>query len=83
MYASVCMCGGREGRGTAEAYLALSLQVGPFVQKHLRRFYMTLHSGVVKSSITTLFETDTHSERETSGSWYRFIDAILCTSIRL
>ena len=58
--------GGREGTGTGEAYIGLSLQVGSFVQEHLRHFRMTIHSGDDKSSIITLSETDTHSERETS-----------------
>ena len=57
--------GGREGTGTGEAYLGLSLQVGSFVQEHLRHFHMTTQSGVEESSPTILSETDTHSERET------------------
>jgi hypothetical protein len=57
--------GGRERTGTGEAYLFLSIQVGSFVQEHLRHFRMTILSGVVESSPTLLSETDTHSERET------------------
>ncbi len=57
--------GGREGTGTGEAYLVLSLQVGSFVQEHLHHFHITIISGEDESSITPLSETDTHSERET------------------
>ena len=64
MWLSVYGGGGREGTGTGEAYLVLSLQVGSFVQEHLHHFQMTITSGVVKSSLTPLSETDTHSERE-------------------
>ena len=65
VWLSVYGGGGREGTGTGEAYLVLSLQVGSFVQEHLHHFQMTPSSGAVESSIITLSETDTHSERET------------------
>ena len=68
VWMSVYGGGGREGTGTGEAYLALSLDIGSLVQEHLRHFRMTILSGVVESSpIQTkiLLETDTHSERET------------------
>jgi hypothetical protein len=66
VWLSVYGGGGREGTGTGtgEAYLGLSFQVGSFVQEHLHHFQMTITSGVVKSSLTPLSETDTHSERE-------------------
>ena len=58
--------GGREGTGTGKAYLVLSLDIGSFVQEHLRHFRITIQSGEDKSSsIIHLSETDTHSERET------------------
>ena len=55
--------GEREGTwaGTGEAYIVLSLQVGSFVQEHLRHFHMTTPSGADKSSLIILSETDTHS----------------------
>ena len=65
VWLSVYGGGGREGTGTGEAYLVLSLQVGSFVQEHLRHFHMTIKSGEVESSPIILSETDTHSERET------------------
>jgi hypothetical protein len=65
VWLSVCGVGGREGKGTGEAYLVLSFQVGPFVQEHLHHFQMTTISGEDESSIINLSETDTHSERET------------------
>ena len=65
VWLSVYGGGGREGTGTGEAYLVLSLDIGPFDQEHLRHFRMTITSGEEKSSLTILSETDTHSERET------------------
>ena len=65
VWLSVYGGGGREGTGTGEAYIVLSLQVGSFVQEHLHHFHMTIISGEVESSPITLSETDTHSERET------------------
>ena len=59
----VCNDSGREGTGTGEAYIALSLHVGSFVQEHLHHFNMTIHNGVVESSVSTLSETDTHCDR--------------------
>ena len=58
--------GGREGTGTGEAYPGLSLQVGSFVQEHLRHFHMTIPSGPMESSPPILSEIDkhTHSERD-------------------
>jgi len=65
VWLSVYGGGGREGTGTGEAYIVLSLEVGSFVQEHLRHFRMTIMSGPDESSIIPLSETDTHSERET------------------
>ncbi len=65
VWLSVYGGGGRERTGTGTAYLVLSLQVGSFVQEHLRHFRMTISSGEDERSITRLSETDTHSERET------------------
>ena len=65
VWLSVYGGGGRERTGTGEAYLVLSLQVGSFVQEHLRHFHMTIMSGEVESGQIILSETDTHSERET------------------
>jgi hypothetical protein len=76
--------GGRERTGTGEAYIVLSIQVGPFVQEHLRHFYMTTPSGADKSSPIILSETDTHSERERDTSrWQRgmvYMDTQTCYS---
>ena len=66
VWLSVYGGGGREGTGTGEAYIALSLDIGSFVQEHLRHFRMTIHSGPDESSPIILSETDTHSERDTS-----------------
>jgi len=68
-YMCVCNDSGREGTGTGEAYIALSLHVGSFVQEHLHHFNMTIHNGVVESSVFTLSETDTHCERAYIHTW--------------
>ncbi len=67
VWLSVYGGGGREGTGTGtgEAYLVLGIQVGSFVQEHLRHFHKTTSSGADESSHIMLSETDTHSERET------------------
>ena len=57
--------GGREGRGAAEDYIVLRLHVSSFINENLRHFGVTIDSGEVKSSVPRLWETDTHSERET------------------
>ena len=88
-YMCVCNDSGREWTGTGEAYIALSLHVGSFVQEHLHHFNMTIHNGVVESSVSTLSETDTHCERayihtymdiQTCNSWLysasRFYNAL-------
>jgi len=65
VWLSVFGGGVKEGTGTGEAYIVLSIQVGSFVQEHLRHFHMTIISGPMESSPIILSETDTHSERET------------------
>ena len=55
MYGTIWMCwsvyggGGREGRGAAEAYIVLSLQIGSFVNENPNHFGVTIDSGVVQS----------------------------------